>query len=145
MPRSTPRTLSRNSRRRPSSPSSPRPRKQASTSPRRQNACLGLSRRKASQQTDMDLGLAGKVVLITGGSKGIGLACARAFIAEGAKVAIASRSRDNLERALAASGATLSIVADLTRPDTARDMERECEDKLGGVDVLVNSAGAAKR
>ena len=93
----------------------------------------------------MELGLTGKVVLITGGSKGIGLACARAFLAEGAKVAIASRSRDNLDRALAGSGATLAIVADLSRPDTARDMVRECEDKLGDIDVLVNSAGAAKR
>ena len=93
----------------------------------------------------MELGLTGKVVLITGGSKGIGLACARAFLAEGAKVAIASRSRENLDRALAGSEATLAIVADLSRPDTARDMVRECEDKLGDIDVLVNSAGAAKR
>ena len=93
----------------------------------------------------MELNLAGKVVLITGGSKGIGLACARAFLAEGAKVAIASRSRENLERAAAGGGATLSIVADLTKADSARDMARECQDKLGDIDVLVNSAGAAKR
>ena len=93
----------------------------------------------------MELGLAGKVVLITGGSKGLGLACARAFLAEGAKVAIASRNRENLERALAGSGATLSILADLTRSEAARGMVRECQDKLGDIDVLVNSAGAAKR
>ena len=93
----------------------------------------------------MELNLAGKVVLVTGGSKGIGLACARAFLAEGAKVAIVSRNRENLERALAGSGATLSIVADLTRAEAAREMARECQDKLGDIDVLVNSAGAAKR
>ncbi|MDP2707321.1 MAG: SDR family NAD(P)-dependent oxidoreductase, partial [Burkholderiales bacterium] len=48
----------------------------------------------------MKLDLEGKVVLITGGSKGLGLACARAFAGEGAKVAIASRSQDNLDNAL---------------------------------------------
>ena len=93
----------------------------------------------------MKLDLEGKVVLVTGGSKGIGLACARAFLAEGAKVAIASRNRDNLERAAAASGATLWIAADLTRPEPSRDMARQVSDKLGGIDILVNSAGAAKR
>jgi NAD(P)-dependent dehydrogenase (short-subunit alcohol dehydrogenase family) len=93
----------------------------------------------------VELGLAGKVVLITGGSKGIGLACARAFAAEGAKVAIVSRSREHLERALAQCGAALSVAADLIHSESARDMVRECEDKLGDIDVLVNSAGAAKR
>jgi len=91
------------------------------------------------------LDLEGKVVLVTGGSKGIGLACARAFLAEGAKVAIASRSRENLERAAAATSATLWVAADLTRPEPARDMARQVSDKLGGIDILVNSAGAAKR
>ena len=47
----------------------------------------------------MDLGLQSTVVLITGGSKGIGFACARSFAAEGARVAIASRNADNLARA----------------------------------------------
>ncbi|WP_207652394.1 SDR family NAD(P)-dependent oxidoreductase [Desulfosporosinus sp. FKB] len=47
----------------------------------------------------MDLNLESKVVLVTGGSKGIGLACARAFLAEGARVAIASRSSENLDAA----------------------------------------------
>ena len=45
----------------------------------------------------MELGLEDKVVLVTGGSKGIGLACALAFAAEGARIAICSRSRDNIE------------------------------------------------
>jgi len=93
----------------------------------------------------VELGLAGKVVLITGGSKGIGLACAQAFAAEGAKVAIVSRSREHLDRALGESGAALSVAADLTRSESALTMVRECEDKLGDIDVLVNSAGAAKR
>ncbi|MGH8257359.1 MAG: SDR family NAD(P)-dependent oxidoreductase, partial [Steroidobacteraceae bacterium] len=48
----------------------------------------------------MDLELNGKVVIVTGGSKGIGLACARAFVQEGARVAIVSRSQENLDRAL---------------------------------------------
>jgi NAD(P)-dependent dehydrogenase (short-subunit alcohol dehydrogenase family) len=93
----------------------------------------------------VELGLAGKVVLVTGGSKGIGLECARAFLAEGSKVAIVSRSRENLERAAGSIAATLSLSADLTRTEAARDMVREVEGKLGPVDILVNSAGAAKR
>ena len=52
----------------------------------------------------MDLGLKGKRVLVTGGSKGIGLACARAFVAEGAQVAIVSRSKENLAKAREALG-----------------------------------------
>ncbi|MBV9909094.1 MAG: SDR family NAD(P)-dependent oxidoreductase, partial [Hyphomicrobiales bacterium] len=49
----------------------------------------------------MELGLENKVVLITGGSKGIGLACAQAFAAEGARIAICSRSSDNIDKAAA--------------------------------------------
>jgi NAD(P)-dependent dehydrogenase (short-subunit alcohol dehydrogenase family) len=49
----------------------------------------------------MELGVEGKVVLVIGGSKGIGLACASTFAAVGARIAICSRSRDNVERARA--------------------------------------------
>ena len=52
----------------------------------------------------MELGLSGKTVLVTGGSKGIGLACARMFLAEGARVAITSRMQANLDRARSALG-----------------------------------------
>jgi NAD(P)-dependent dehydrogenase (short-subunit alcohol dehydrogenase family) len=99
----------------------------------------------------MDLGLKDRVVLITGGSKGIGLACAKAFLAEGAKVAIASRSKVNLvsaDRQLKALGQgqeVVKVAADLLDPVNARRMATEVEQALGPIDVLVNSAGAAKR
>ncbi len=96
----------------------------------------------------MNLDLAGKVVLVTGASKGIGYACAQAFAAEGARVAIASRSRANLDAALARwphPAKPLAIVADLTRADEARRLVDETEQALGPIDVLVNSAGAARR
>lgn len=97
----------------------------------------------------MDLNLINKTVLITGGSKGIGLACARAFANEGARVAIASRSQKNLDDAkaeLAKEGIdVLAIAADLSDAEAAKRMAIETERALGPIDVLVNSAGAAKR
>lgn len=97
----------------------------------------------------MDLGLKGKVVFVTGGSRGIGLACARAFLAEGARVAIGSRSKVNLvaaERQLKGEGReVVKVAGDLIDPAAGRRMVAEVEQALGPVDVLVNSAGAAKR
>jgi NAD(P)-dependent dehydrogenase (short-subunit alcohol dehydrogenase family) len=93
----------------------------------------------------MDLGLAGKTVLVTGGSKGIGLACAAAFLAEGARVAIASRAADNIARARRELGDVAGFAADLADPAQAATLVETVEAQLGPIDVLVNSAGAAKR
>jgi NAD(P)-dependent dehydrogenase (short-subunit alcohol dehydrogenase family) len=96
----------------------------------------------------MDLGLKGKVVLITGGSKGIGLACARAFLDEGAKVGLVSRDQANLDnavKALDANERVLAIAADLKQAQAAQDTAARAESALGPIDVLVNSAGAARR
>jgi NAD(P)-dependent dehydrogenase (short-subunit alcohol dehydrogenase family) len=93
----------------------------------------------------MDLGLKQKNVLITGGSKGIGLACARAFLAEGARVAIVSRSQANLDAARDSLGKVHVEAADLTDASAAAAMVERVEKALGPLDVLVNSAGAAKR
>ena len=93
----------------------------------------------------MDLQLRDKIVLITGGSKGIGLACAKGFLAEGAAVAIASRSETNLANAHRILGTVLTIAADLVDERAAADVVHAVERELGPVDVLVNSAGAARR
>ena len=97
----------------------------------------------------MKLGLEGKVVLITGGSKGIGMACARAFASEGARVSIGSRSETNLEEArqsLAKEGVeVVTVRADFSLPKDAEAAVKQTEKLLGPTDVLVNSAGAARR
>jgi NAD(P)-dependent dehydrogenase (short-subunit alcohol dehydrogenase family) len=93
----------------------------------------------------MDLGLRDKKVLITGGSKGIGLACGKVFIAEGARVAIVSRSPENLVKAKKILRDVYTIAADLTDAAAAAAMVAQVEKEFGAIDVLVNSAGAAKR
>jgi len=93
----------------------------------------------------MNLDLEGRRVLVTGGSKGIGLACARAFLAEGARVAIASRSETNLAAARDALGPVVTVAADLADPHAARAMVERVESELGAIDILVTSAGAARR
>ena len=97
----------------------------------------------------MELGLKDRAVVVTGASKGIGLACVHAFAAEGARVAMISRSRANLDAALAAMPPSahwpVAIAADLVRADEAARAIAEAERALGPIDVLVNSAGAARR
>ena len=97
----------------------------------------------------MDLTLGDRVVAVTGGSKGIGLACAAAFMAEGARVAVISRSRANLDAAMSklppARHAARVYAADMVDPEAARATIDAIERDLGPIDVLVNSAGAALR
>jgi NAD(P)-dependent dehydrogenase (short-subunit alcohol dehydrogenase family) len=97
----------------------------------------------------MDLGLNDKAVLVTGGSKGIGLACALAFHAEGARIAIASRHPEHLASAVQtlrdAGAAPLAVQADLADAAQAARMAAEVDDTLGAIDVLVTCAGAARR
>jgi NAD(P)-dependent dehydrogenase (short-subunit alcohol dehydrogenase family) len=101
----------------------------------------------------MDLKLTGQHVLITGGSKGIGLACAHGFLSEGAKVSLVSRSPANLDTALEAlllaqpdaMGRIGLFAADLKAPADAERALAQAVALHGAVDVLVNSAGAAQR
>lgn len=99
----------------------------------------------------MDLNLGGRHVLVTGGSKGIGLACARGFLQEGARVALVGRNAATLaaaQMALVAQfpGAQVGThAADLTDAAQAAVMVEAVEAAGGPVDVLVNSAGAARR
>lgn len=86
----------------------------------------------------MDLGLKGKSVLITGGSKGIGFACAQAFAAEGCRVHLAARDRERLHAARQTLEGEAAIhPVDLRDGEALRRLAKECE----GVDVLVNNAG----
>jgi NAD(P)-dependent dehydrogenase (short-subunit alcohol dehydrogenase family) len=86
----------------------------------------------------MDLGLKGKSVLVTGGSKGIGLACAQAFVAEGCRVHIAARDLGRLQKAKEMLKGEVTVhSADLRDGAALRQLARDCE----GVDILVNNAG----
>jgi 3-oxoacyl-[acyl-carrier protein] reductase len=93
----------------------------------------------------MDLHLKSKVALITGSSRGIGLATARSFAAEGCRLVISGRSAPILaevEAALRASGATVvSHAADVLKPDEAAGVVQAAAAAFGGIDILVNNVG----
>ena len=102
----------------------------------------------------MDLNLAGKTALVTGGSAGIGLACAHMLVSEGVHVAIASRSVERLAGAAEALSGTarerggkppeiVTIAADLAKPEDVDRVAREAVAALGQIDILINNAGSA--
>jgi len=88
----------------------------------------------------MDLGLDGRVALVTGASRGMGFGIARALAAEGAKVAISSSSRERIEAAGAEIGAR-PFVHDTSDLDNAAALIGQVERQLGPLDVLVTNTG----
>jgi 3-oxoacyl-[acyl-carrier protein] reductase len=94
----------------------------------------------------MELGLSGKVVCITGGSRGIGFATARTFAQEGAKVIICARNQDRIDSAVSRIRQEVKanidgIAVDVTRPDQIDRLIAYIADRHGRLDVLVNNAG----
>ena len=87
------------------------------------------------------------VGIVTGGSKGIGLAVARAFLDRGMQVAISARSEADLQKATKAlngGDAVLTVRADVRDPADAQRLVDETVTRFGGLDVLVNNAGVGK-
>ena len=99
----------------------------------------------------MELGLKGRTAVITGGSKGIGLACAQGFVREGARVSLLARNREALDAAretllaLRPDSVASTMPVDLRQPEAAADAVSAIEAANGPIHVLVNSAGAAQR
>lgn len=91
--------------------------------------------------------LTGKVALITGGSRGLGLQIAHGFGAMGAKLALTARKADELEdasAALSAAGYSVFVVpSDLSKPDTIPPMVDAVIAHYGRIDILINNAGAS--
>lgn len=88
----------------------------------------------------MDLGIAGRVALVTGASSGLGLGIARALVAEGARVAISSRSWERISRAASELGAS-PFVFDSDDPARAGELVGQVEETLGPVEILVANTG----
>lgn len=93
----------------------------------------------------MKLDLDNKVVLVTGGSKGIGLACAELFAAEGARVAICSRAKSNIDHVLSVHPSFHGYTGDMSNALEAEAVVTAVEAEMGPIDVLVNGAGAARQ
>jgi 3-oxoacyl-[acyl-carrier protein] reductase len=95
----------------------------------------------------VDLELQGKVALITGGSRGIGLRTARLFAGEGCSVAICGRELDTLSAAgeeLRQKGVSVATIqGDVTKADEAEAIVARCVAELGGIDILINNVGGA--
>ncbi|MER5998362.1 SDR family oxidoreductase [Nonomuraea angiospora] len=93
----------------------------------------------------MDLGISGKVALVTGGSAGIGLAAAKSLAREGCDVCVAARNPERLAEAvvqLQEYGKVVhAVLADVEDPNAARRVVEETRDVLGPIDILVASSG----
>lgn len=93
----------------------------------------------------MDLGIAGRTALISGGDSGIGWHTARLLLAEGATVVLTDLDQDSLDEAAAKldapDGRLFAFAADITKVDSIAAMHRQVMDAVGDIDILVQSAG----
>ena len=98
----------------------------------------------------MDLGLKGKVALVTGASKGMGRACARGLAAEGARVAMCARNEGELKSAVdevkaATKADVIGVAADVTKADQVRTLVARVTEALGAPDILIANCGGPPR
>src|SRR6476659_10556236 len=87
------------------------------------------------------------IAIITGSSKGIGFAIAKAFVARGMQVVVSARKEDELQKAAGALGAgdrVLAVAADVRKVADADRLVNQAVQRFGGVDVLVNNAGIGR-
>ncbi|HWH95180.1 MAG TPA: SDR family oxidoreductase [Baekduia sp.] len=91
----------------------------------------------------MDLGLDGRVCVVTGASRGIGLAVSSRLVAEGAKVLMVARDEQRLSAAADELGAEW-LAGDVTDPGCDERIVATAAEQLGGIDVLVNNAGTSR-
>ena len=95
---------------------------------------------RGNYHAPVDLGIEGKVGLVTAGTKGIGLGIAHALAAEGVRVAVAARTEADVKRTAQSLGG-LGVVADLLTEEGCRLAVGETEKMLGPVDILINNLG----
>jgi 3-oxoacyl-[acyl-carrier protein] reductase len=96
----------------------------------------------------MDLGLADRVFILTGASKGLGFATAEALVADGARVVVSSRSADRVDAAVAALGGpahAAGVVADLADESAPRDLADVATERFGRLDGALISVGGPPR
>jgi NAD(P)-dependent dehydrogenase (short-subunit alcohol dehydrogenase family) len=91
----------------------------------------------------VDLGLSGRVCVVTGSTAGIGLETARLLAAEGGNVVVCGRDDGRARAAAAETGAALALALDLADPAAPAELVERTVDELGGLDVLVNNVGIA--
>ncbi|RPE37749.1 NAD(P)-dependent dehydrogenase (short-subunit alcohol dehydrogenase family) [Streptomyces sp. Ag109_O5-1] len=92
----------------------------------------------------MDLHLKDKTVVVTGASRGIGLAVTQAFVEEGARVVAGARTTSPELAELAATGSVIPVTADLATASGVETLIESAVERLGGIDVLVNNVGKAE-